>query len=351
MNRKLRILGLMSGTSLDGLDLCLAEFEGDRFEILAAETVPYDDFWRHALSTAEHLSGLELIRLDRAYGRHLGEEAARFLEQHQLKANAVASHGHTIFHQPAAGFTLQIGHGASLAAAADLPVINDFRSLDVALGGQGAPLVPIGDLHLFQDYKACLNLGGFANISIKDDKGGIIAFDVSACNIVLNHLAQKLGHPYDAGGAIAKSGQINTNLLDRLNNLQFFRQIGPKSLGKEWMVDTLLPIIDREPSPPDAMRTFTEHAAFQIAKVCRDFSVTSVLTTGGGAHNDFFIQRLQDLLGETRLILPDRQVVDFKEGLIFAYLGYRFLEVQPNAFRSVTGASRDSIGGCLYNPS
>jgi anhydro-N-acetylmuramic acid kinase len=349
---KRRILGLMSGTSLDGLDLCLAEFEDDSFSILKAETLGYNAEWKEKLSGADMLSGLDLTRLDRAYGRFLGESAQSFLKRFDLPPpEAIASHGHTIFHQPAQSFTLQIGHGASLAAASGLPVIADFRSLDVALGGQGAPLVPIGDLHLFKNYQACLNLGGFANISIKDGMGGITAFDICACNIVLNHLAQKLGKEYDARGRIAAQGTVNEQMLEALDGLDFFTEIGPKSLGKEWVVDAVLPIIDLESNIENALRTFCQHIARQIAGACRSSTKMQILVTGGGAHNDTLIDLIQsELKANGQLIIPSNEIIDFKEALIFAYLGYLFIERRPNALASVTGASRESIGGCLYNP-
>ena len=344
----LRILGLMSGTSLDGLDLCLALFdsnEGGRwtFDILAAETLPYDLAWTHKLQQAHALGALDFVALHKEYGALLGNRAAHFLRSRHLGADYVASHGHTIFHQPQRGVTFQLGDGAALAAAAGLPVISDFRSLDVALGGQGAPLVPAGDRLLFGAYERCLNLGGFANISF-EQAGQRVAFDVCPCNIALNALSQTLGTPYDRDGAFAAQGSVNGALLDELNAIDFYAQRGAKSLGREWVEQVFFPkIAAHSLSPHDRLRTVCEHVAMQVAR-CSGSG--TLLATGGGALNAFLMQRIANL-SPCRVVIPEALVVNFKEALIFAFLGALYVCNEINTFASATGAKRSSIGGCL----
>lgn len=341
----------MSGTSLDGVDIAFCRFSGDfnnlRWTIQAAETIPYSDHWKSRLSTAQDLSGPELTKLDFEYGHLLGKLAHSFLARHHLNPDFLASHGHTIFHQPDQGYTLQIGHGGAIATETKLKVVNDFRSPDVALGGQGAPLVPIGDRLLFGDYTACLNLGGFSNISY-ESKGERRAFDICPVNIVLNHFARQLGYAFDKDGRIAATGKINTRLLDKLNTLDFYRQPPPKSLGREWLANNIFPIIDAfEIEVPDILRTLTEHIARQIHESSRDMLPGKMLITGGGAENVFLVSRIKAYTNHN-IVIPEKKLVHFKEALIFALLGYLRLENRANTLASVTGASRDSSGGCIY---
>jgi anhydro-N-acetylmuramic acid kinase len=338
----------MSGTSLDGLDLCLAHFDKDssnrwRFDILAAQTFPYASEWTQKLLLAHTLCAFDFVALHKDYGRFLGEQAAAFLLGKNLQADYVASHGHTIFHQPQRGVTFQLGDGAALAAAAGIPAIADFRSLDVALGGQGAPLVPIGDRLLFSGYGSCLNLGGFANISFEQE-GRRIAFDVCPCNIALNAQSRLLGEPHDRDGMFAAQGEVNALLLDELNALDFYALRGAKSLGREWMEDVFSKkVAAHRISVHDRLRTLCEHIAMQVARSSRG---ADMLVTGGGAFNAFLMQRIA-ALSSCRLVVPGEQVVNFKEALIFALLGALYVSSEVNTLASATGAGRDSIGGCL----
>lgn len=341
----------MSGTSLDGLDLCLARFtEADghfSYTIEAGETIPYPGEWLVRLKAAENCNGVELIKLHTAYGQFLGESSRAFLERHkQQDPLFIASHGHTIFHRPDLGYTFQLGSGASLAAAAKLPVVCDFRSTDVALGGQGAPLVPVGDQLLFGDYSYCLNLGGFANISFMQN-GKRIACDIGAVNYVLNRLAKRAGKNYDPEGSIAASGTIIPALLDKLNALPFYKIAPPKSLGREWVESAIFPLLDSGNRVEDLLRTFTEHAAIQIGEFCREDG--KMLVTGGGAHNHFFTGLLHTTCKAT-IVVPDAATVDFKEALIFAFLGWLRWQGKNNVLSSVTGASSDSCSGAIYCP-
>ncbi|MCE2773390.1 MAG: anhydro-N-acetylmuramic acid kinase [Bacteroidetes bacterium] len=341
------IIGVMSGTSLDGLDLCACTFASDNtFEIIKAETISYDASTKALLREAETCSGVRLTGIDRTYGRLIGEHIARFMNQHlkDTVITAVASHGHTIFHNPTNGYTLQIGHGSAIAAACGLPVVCDFRSLDVALGGQGAPLVPIGDQLLFGNYDACLNIGGFANISFEEN-GIRVAGDICPANYILNELSSRLHMSYDAGGAIAQSGVVIPALLAQLNNLDFYKMKFPKSLGREWVEQEIRHLLPEILPTVDLLRTCTEHAAFQIAQSLNGRKNTIV--TGGGAFNTFLVQRIREQTTCT-VEIPDDQIVAFKEALIFAYLGWLRINNRINTLKSVTGGSKDSIGGAIY---
>ncbi len=343
----------MSGTSLDGLDLALCSFSEEngswQYNIDTAETLPYSLEWMTRLQQIEQLSALDLTQLDLDYGHYLGNSAREFLKTANLKADYIASHGHTVFHRPELGLTLQIGSGALLSASSGLPVVCDFRTQDVGMGGQGAPLVPLGDALLFGAYDYCLNLGGFSNISFRQGNERL-AFDISPCNIVLNTLARKAGHDYDAGGKIAASGKVNSELLERLNSLDFYKMKGPKSLGREWVESVIFPLLEEYALPiADLLRTYVEHISDKIAAATQLEGSGQVLTSGGGAKNDFLIQRIQEKT-DSRLIIPDLLCLDFKEALIFAFLGLLRIQGRNNILSAVTGSKADHCGGCIYLP-
>lgn len=346
-------LGLMSGTSLDGLDMALCEFQHIdnqwKYRILKAETAPYDSAWREKLANADKLSALEFLLLDREIGRRTADEVNRFLETAPAKPFLIASHGQTIFHQPEQGLTVQIGSGAEIAARTGICTVNDFRSMDVALGGQGAPLVPIGDELLFNQYDACLNLGGFCNISFKKN-GTRIAFDIAPCNMLLNTLARQAEKDYDNGGAMAREGFIYRPLLNNLNSLEFYQLDGAKSLGKEWFEQNLWPIVNQTEIPvQDKLRTTTEHIATQIAKVLETNHIKSALVTGGGTKNAYLMDRIRALATGTMVVIPEETTVDFKEAIIFAFLGVLRMLGEANCLHDVTGASRNSCGGAIWS--
>lgn len=350
-NQSFSVIGIMSGTSLDGLDLasCIFHLSENawQFRFEAAKTIEYPIEWEKRLKTAHQLSGEKLTMLDREYGNYLGKEAAEFIAEYNLQTNLIASHGHTVFHRPEMGYTLQIGHGANIAAKTNLPVISDFRSADVALGGQGAPLVPIGDKLLFGDYNACLNLGGFANISFENN-GTLKAGDLCPVNIVLNHLAQKEGFQYDEDGRMGEKGTINKELLDSLNKLEFYAQPFPRSLGREWVEGQIIPLLaEYDDTTLNHLRTIYEHVAMQIAKYISPEN--KVLVTGGGAFNHFLIERIKAHSNAT-LEIPSDQLVKYKEALIFAFMGLLRWKGEINCLKTVTGASRDSCSGAVYLP-
>ena len=351
------VIGLMSGTSLDGLDIALCQFnkheEGWRFELLASDSIDYDDYWLSTLKTAIDLSNYELLLLDNKYGKWLGEETKQFIKKNSRAVDLIASHGHTVYHQPEKGITLQIGSGKELANITGEKVVCDFRKKDVSLGGQGAPLVPVGDENLFSQYVACLNLGGIANVSFRE-KNERVAFDIGMANMLLNHLANQKNQLYDKSGILARSGKVNQELLDKLNGLPFYSIPYPKSLGYEWFLSDVLPLFEAcEASIEDQLATAVEHETQQIGKVFDDSINDSgeVLVTGGGAFNDFFIERLKFYTPDyLQVIVPDKLLVDFKEAIVFAFMGVLRLRGEDNCFKSVTGASKNCSGGDIFDP-
>jgi len=347
-----KIIGLMSGTSGDGLDLAYCEFTLGKtwsFIIPHHSTVPFPDRLDHDLAQSHSLSGEELRLLDIEFGRWMGEEVKNFCKIHRLSPMAIASHGHTVFHRPDLKNTLQIGNGWSMHIASGLPVINDFRMLDVQLGGQGAPLVPIGDLLLFPEFDYCLNLGGIANISYRHD-GIIEAFDVSPFNLLLNHLAAKAGMAYDDGGELAKKGRPISDLKNLLNDLAFYQKSGGKSLGREDIEKDFIPLLEKQKaSIEDLLATLVKHYVFQINSVTGGQKDKRMIITGGGAYHSFFINQLAESFhGRIEIVVPDSTIIEFKEALIFGFLGVLKIRGEANCLSSVTGAVRDSVGGVLY---
>jgi anhydro-N-acetylmuramic acid kinase len=341
----------MSGTSLDGLDLAFCEFTRDEkswaYRIHCAETIPYSDHWKELLSCLESGSALDYVTADIEYGHLLGRLTREFIDRNNLVPGFIASHGHTIFHQPGKRITSQIGRGSAIAAESGYPVICDFRSLDVALGGQGAPLVPVGDALLFNDFDFCLNLGGFANISCQKADGRI-AFDICPVNIVMNQLAMQSGHDYDPRGMLAAGGTVSQKLLETLNALPYYHLSFPKSLGKEWVVEHISPLLkDSALSMNDLLRTFCEHIAMQVAAAAGEQKPAKMLVTGGGAFNDFLISRIRHHAAQ-EIIIPDSNTINYKEALIFAFLGVLRQRNEINCLQSVTGAEKDSSGGAIY---
>jgi anhydro-N-acetylmuramic acid kinase len=346
------VLGLMSGTSLDGLDLALCEFEPDghgyAFRIHKALTVPYSREWRTKLSGAPGLSAQAYFELHAEYGRFMALEVQNFLKGVSQQPALLCSHGHTVFHQPQKGFSTQLGCGATLAALSGIATVCDLRNGDVALGGQGAPLVPIGDKLLFSQYEACVNLGGIANISFDNSKGERLAFDICEANLLLNHLSEKSGKPYDDNGSMARSGQLEPGLLSALNELEFYKMQGAKSLGREWFEASVLPLINSSKADnADKLRTSIEHIAITIAETLNKHQIKNALFSGGGAFNSFLMERIQHH-SSARCEIGDPLIINFKEALIFAFLGYLRWNGKENALRSVTAASRDSITGAIY---
>jgi anhydro-N-acetylmuramic acid kinase len=354
MSQQFKAIGLMSGTSLDGLDICLADYffnnEKWSFTILSTSSVGYSSELKNRLQNSYYLSGRDLMLLDAEYGIWCGNRVKEFLNINKINPTSISvigSHGHTVFHEPARGFSTQIGNGAHIAAITGIKCVTNFRSADIARGGQGAPLVPIGDELLFSQFNKCLNLGGFANISFKH-KGKRVAFDICPVNMVLNLLSERVGEPYDDNGSLARTGSVNGVLLNDLNSIPFYSLKGPKSLAKEWFISDFLPAIEKYPlSTNDILRTACEHIAIQIAKHTDASSNEKLLITGGGAKNGFLVHLITSKTSNN-IIIPEVSIIDFKEALIFGFLAVLFLTNTPSCLTSATGASKSSIGGSLY---
>tara|TARA_R100000353_G_scaffold154087_1_gene112760 strand:- start:60636 stop:61700 length:1065 start_codon:yes stop_codon:yes gene_type:complete len=354
----------MSGTSLDGIDVAEINLSVSskpenasnhnthndtwKFDICAAETIQYTWSWKDKLQNAINFSEENLKQLDISYTKLLAEVILKFIQKHNVKnIDAVCSHGHTILHQPERGLTYQIGNLPQLARLLNQRVVCNFRVQDVKLGGQGAPLVPIGDKLLFSDFNFCLNLGGFANCSFKkNDKR--IAFDICPVNIVLNKYAEKLGFNFDEGGKIAASGRVDKALLQKLNMLPYYREKPPKSLGLEWVKKEVFPLLNASNLlPQDVLRTYTEHIAVQLTNQFKGGD--SILITGGGAYNTFLIERLMHLAA-VKVNIPSPKIVEYKEALIFGLLGVLKLRDEINCLAGVTGALKDHSSGEIFIP-
>ncbi len=347
-----RIIGLMSGTSLDGLDICDVSFdkylEKWHYTIHHAETISYTLELEKSLRNAINWTKEEVDELDVVYSAFLADQVVDFIERHNINSvDAVSSHGHTIWHQPSLGFTKQIGNLPLTAERSKLTWVCDFRTSDVALGGQGAPLVPIGDELLFKDYDFCLNLGGFANLSFSEHNQRV-AYDICAVNVVLNKLARLLRLPFDKNGNIAKQGRSDITLFSELNALSYYQKKYPKSLGMEWVQSSLWPVIESHKLPfEDKLATYTEHIAYQIGRSI-PLSNKKILVTGGGAKNKFLVESISRFTNND-ICVPDLELVDFKEALVFAFLGVLRLRNEVNCLKSVTGASMDHCSGNIFS--
>ena len=344
-------IGIMSGTSLDGVDLalCLFNYRLNKwhYKLLKSATFAYSKEWKDKLRNAPDLSSYQFIKLHKEYGRYIGSLVNRFIKGLPVKINLIASHGHTIFHNPAENITFQLGDGNFIAANTGITTVSDFRTMDVALGGQGAPLVPVGDELLFGNYDFCLNLGGIANVSY-NNKGKRLAFDICPVNMGINFLAAKAGKEFDKDGFIAMKGKINVELLKSLNSLSYYNLPMPKSLGREWFESDFLPLIQNNSIKiQDRLRTVYEHISIQTGKNLPGKKQSSVLTTGGGALNKFLVQLLNQH-SIHQFVIPVREIVEFKEAIIFAFLGVLRFCKEINVLSSATGAKADSISGVIH---
>ena len=353
-----KVLGLMSGTSLDGLDLAYCHLweggSGWEFSLEKTKDVPYGPGMREQLKNAIYLSEKEHTQLHKDYGRWLGEQAKDFIDSERLDVDFIASHGHTSHHRPEDGITFQLGDGQLLADASAHQVVCDFRTKDVFLGGQGAPLVPIGDRLLFQDYDFCLNLGGISNMSLEKD-GQRIAYDIGLANMPLNYITEKMGLAYDENGNLARSGSLDEELLNQLDTLPYYQLPYPKSTGFEWFTAEVIPLIERSTaSKPDLLHTFIQHNCEQIALEVRKHGsgkFQKMLVTGGGAMNSFFMDALTEKLGaKTQLSIPSATLIAYKEALVFALMGVLRVQDKINVLSSVTGAKEDSSSGHIFYP-
>ncbi len=360
-----RVIGLMSGSALDGLDIAFVEFQETSgkwsYTLRNQVCYSYSDEWANRLRNATSLSALDYQLLDVEYGKYVGELVNRFIAEHSLQyqVQLIASHGHTTFHLPQQRMTAQLGNGAAIAVATGINVVSDLRAIDVALGGQGAPIVPIGEQLLLSEYQMFLNLGGIANISI-NNSGNYTAFDVCPANRVLNMLAKRAGKPFDDRGQLAAAGKLETTALEMLNELEYYQLPYPKSLSNDFGTGVVFPIVqDHSANTNNALRTYVEHICYQIASCVqqyknkrdtKDSSSYRLLVTGGGAKNTFLVKRLEEILAplDVIVVVPSEELVDFKEAIIMGLIGLLRWREENNALASVTGASRNSIGGAVW---
>lgn len=349
--KEFTVLGLMSGTSMDGMDVVAVRFSENeqwRFEVLATKVYPYSDEDREYLMNVYNDGLSNVAKHSLEYAKKIAAYCNQFKEEFKIEPDLIASHGHTIFHQPSQGYTVQIGDGQVLANLTQVPTVSNFRVKDVGLGGQGAPLVPIGDRDLFHEYESCLNLGGFSNISFSLN-GERVAFDIAPANLPLNYLMQKYFRlPYDKGAEKTKKGKVNKDLLIKLNNLPYYQLSPPKSLGFEWLTREFLVLLPDD-EPLDLLMTISEHVGFQIGKVLNNYNIGSCLITGGGAYNPAIVDAIRQY-SNAEIIIPSKEIIDFKEAIVFAYLGILNVLNRVNTLKSVTGAREDSCGGELFYP-
>ncbi|NJB85014.1 anhydro-N-acetylmuramic acid kinase [Lewinella marina] len=355
------VLGIMSGSSLDGIDLAVCTFQlnpaatdpVEEWSVVAADTVAYPAEWKDRLQRATECTTAELLRLDAELGDWIGQQAAAFLDE-KPRPGIVGCHGHTVYHEPELGYTLQIGHGARIAGHLGVPVVTDLRSADIAAGGQGAPLAPVADRHLFPQYAAFLNLGGIANFSLRLPSGDYAAGDVSGCCQIMDRLARETGAEYDDDGKLARSGHPLPELTAALDELPFHRRPSPKSLSNQWVVEELWPVIrDYPASAGDRLHTFSVWLAGAIR---REISLQqapgaeplSVLVSGGGAHNGFLMDQLNTQAENLHFTAEPGPTTDFKEAALVALCALLRQEGLPNSLASATGADRDTINGALY---
>jgi anhydro-N-acetylmuramic acid kinase len=353
-----RAIGLMSGSSLDGLDIVFAEFteQGGKwsFEIKTADCYPFEKEWSNRLSNATQLPAYDYLLQHTSFGKYLGEQVNRFIDANNLhhQVQLISSHGHTVFHAPQKGMTAQLGDGAAIAATTGINVVSDLRAMDIALGGQGAPIVPMGEKLLLPEYSFLLNIGGIANISCRKGEE-YVAFDICAANRVLNMLAAIEGMSYDKDGAKAAGGKLLNELLDKLNELDYYKQSYPKSLANQFGTDEVFPLLPKD-NIADALRTYVEHIAVQVRNAVASCQLPTancqLLITGGGAHNKFLVERVREHLSPLNItvVVPEKNIVDYKEALIMALLGILRWREQNTVMSSVTGATRDSIGGAVW---
>lgn len=351
-----KIVGVMSGSSLDGIDLALCTFSGFdkkfKWSIDRAETVAYDKDWINRLKRVPNMQAREFVQTDYDFGYLIGKLVKQFIGKEEVLL--VASHGHTVFHQPETKMTCQIGHGAAIAGSSGMITISDFRSTDIGLGGQGAPITSMFDVYALRHYDMLLNLGGISNITLLNEGKGIQAFDIGPCNQLLNHLASQTGSKYDQDGNTARTGKVDEELLARLLRDPYFDKKLPKTLDNQYIVNNFISVLDESDTHlPDKLRTVSEMIAVSIRNDIERYFIHSklisgILLTGGGANNTFLTDLLGSYLPQLDLVIPEKTFIDFKEALMIAFMGYLRINGMINVLSAVTGASMDNIGGAVY---
>jgi anhydro-N-acetylmuramic acid kinase len=293
------------------------------------------------------------MKLDADFGHYIGMQIKKWIEPDFPKADFIASHGHTIFHEPTLGFTTQIGSGSHIAHQTGIDTITSFRAADIAAGGQGAPFAPAVDMALFPGYSCYLNLGGIANLTIRTSVGEWKAWDIGPCNQPLNYLATQAGLRYDADGRMAAQGKVLHHVMDQLRSMFPYQEGSPKGLSNAEVQSSWIQYLERSNETlPDLLATVTETIAQMILSHIAPLiqKTGKVFVTGGGAHNLYLMGRLQHLGRDFNLVfhLPSTQIVDYKECLLMAYLGYLTVLGRPYGLASVTGAIKDTVGGAIF---
>jgi anhydro-N-acetylmuramic acid kinase len=356
-------IGLMSGTSLDGIDAVLIESSSTGHVLRASRYQPYSTELRARLLALHEPANNELQ--DAAI---IGNELARcyatavnsLLQQNDSdtgQIRAIGCHGQTVRHRPDLGFTLQLGNPALLAELTSIAVVADFRSRDIAAGGQGAPLVPAFHQALFahrKRHRAIINIGGIANITNLPPNGKVTGFDCGPGNLLMDSWAQRhLGKPYDAEGRWAASGQPISSLLQSCLDHPFFQQAPPKSTGRDtfnmaWLEQYLQP----GDTPADVQATLLELTARSIGTAIQQYcgSGEEIFLCGGGAHNKALFHRLQNLFDDCKVDLTDSLGigVDWVEAAAFAWLAKQAIDRRPGNLPAVTGAAGPRILGAIY---
>jgi anhydro-N-acetylmuramic acid kinase len=356
-----KVIGLMSGSSMDGLDIAycvLTEIGGQwQYVIEHAACVAFPEKIARQINAITQLPVPEFMKLHTAFGTWMGQQVNAFIDAHQLhhKVHIIGSHGHTAFHFPESNTSVQIGCGAALASVTGINVVSDLRAMDVSLNGNGAPIVPIAEKLLFADNQLCLNIGGICNISYRNNDGAYFANDVCPANRVLNEVVSALNKTYDDKGIEASKGSVVLDVLQQLNTLDYYKKQGPKSLANELGTQIILPILQASgASVQDQLRTMVEHIAEQIALQVQSLHQSNesinMLITGGGAYNDFLIACIQQKIIEfnVHITIPAPLVIENKEALAMALIAVLRWREEINVMASVTGASRDSVGGALW---
>ena len=351
---KYYVVGIMSGTSLDGIDVVWSKLCFNKkwfYKIIDGKTYEYSSRWKSELQNAHKLQARDLVFLDKKLGNYIGEKINNFLNEKKIQKSQVdliSSHGHTLFHEPENNLTKQIGNGAYICSTTNIKTISDFRTIDIAFGGQGAPLVPIGDQLLFGSYKGCLNLGGIANLTINCE-GSPRAFDVAPCNQILNKIANRMGLSFDQDGKMASSGNLLKSWYASLRTPIFYQKKGPKSISNEWVEKEVLNKLPEQESPQDLAFTFCKFVGDQIAESLSETVFNNVLLSGGGVYNKTLIRAIERALG-VKVVVPKREIINFKEALNFSFMAVLKLREEVNVLKSVTGGLNNTSSGVYYSP-
>lgn len=359
------ILGVMSGSSMDGLDLAFIRLNTEvgkpgllsaSYELLHGATMPIPEELLNQLKYSSKLDALSLLTLDQDFGSWAGKAIDTAIKQTSFSPSLIGFHGHTVFHFPDRKVSFQLGHGAVLSAYTQLPVVTDFRSQDMALGGQGAPMVSIAEKWLWPDYSGFLNLGGICNITLKKTKEAYESADIWVCNQILNHLAREVGHSYDDRGLIAAKGLPIDELIEALLLAEWFEKKAPKSLDNSYLYEEVIPLFNkyRDYSTGDKLHSAVIVIAKAIANhvnaVYHSEAIQGgIMLTGGGALNDFLVEKIRAEL-TCDIFLPDLETIQFKEAIMVAFAGWLRWRGLPNFIKEATGAKSDAIGGVLHIP-